>query len=106
MWHLHQSVVKSSVAGFRVRYSLNPKVLILGQVVKSQMDQEAAVMQQSMARQESMSQALEKEEEEEAQTSSPTFQRTVSANRPSEAPTYSLNRLLVAPAAGVCMTAR
>ena len=53
--------------------------------MKSQMDQEAEVMKQSIARQESMSQMLEKEEEEEAQTSSPTFKRTVSANRPSEA---------------------
>ena len=49
------------------------------------MDQEAEVMKQSMARQESVAQSLEKEEEEgEAQPAGPTFKRTVSANRPSK----------------------
>ena len=55
------------------------------QVVRSQMDQEAEVMKQSMARQESMAQSLEKEEQEGgAQPAGPTFKRTVSANRPSK----------------------
>lgn len=55
------------------------------QVVKSQMDQEAEVMKQSMARQESMP----KEEEEAAspaKATSPTSKQAANANRPSESP--------------------